>query len=211
MGLARTLGLCALAAGAAASGCAYDDPDSGPDPATVRQIQERIRELGTSRGKDFLVNIESLGFYLKPHSIPYLVDALGSDPVAKVRAGCAQALGRSQDGRAVEPLARAATDDGNAGVRYTAAYQLCTYRDPRGLPVLFEALRGDDPINRKLACDGLRAVTGLDFGYDPAGPAEQRAKAVERWEAWYRDLGPSGAAAQMMPPRPPPSTAPEAH
>lgn len=194
--MARRAALAALALAAALPACATGDE---PDPSTEQQIRGRIANLATLRGNELASNIEILGVYMRPLSVPYLIEALEGDPSPRVRAGSAQALGLSQDGRAVEPLARAADSDSNPGVRYTAAYGLCLFRDARGLPVLFEALRSDDPLNRRLASDGLRRLTGLDFGYLPEDPREKREAAVANWEAWYRELGPEGAAARLVP------------
>lgn len=204
MGFQRRIlaGAAALALGAALQGCVSDREPV--DAATEQQIRTRIAALATLRGTDLAANIEILGVYMRATSVPYLIDALDSDSRPEVRAGCAQALGRSQDGRAVEPLAERAREDGNPGVRYTAAYNLCLFRDPRGLPVLFEALREGDAINRRLANDGLRSLTGLDFGYDPMADPVERAAAAGRWEAWYRSVGQGEAGRSLATPGSPP-------
>ncbi len=193
MNLRALAALAALAAG----GCA--SAGDAVDPATERQIQVRIANLATLRGNDQVQNIEILGVTLHPISIPYLLDGLAGDPNARIRAGCAQALGLSQDGRAVEALALAVGSDTEPGVRYTAAYNLGLFRDARGLPTLFEALRGDDPVNRKLAGDCLFALTGFDLGYDFMARPEERSAAAARWEEWYRQRGPAGVAPLLLP------------
>ena len=187
-----------LAAAALLAGCVSTE-DEGIDPSTTKQIQTRIAALATLRGADLDENIEILGRFLKPHSVPLLIDAMQDDSSPQVRACCAMALGRSQDGRAVEPLFRAASGESNPGARYSAAYCLGLFRDPRGLPILFEALRSDEPGHRRKAFDGLHGLTGLDFGYRPLGTPEERVVAAERWEEWYRRLGPSGVAPLLLP------------
>jgi HEAT repeat protein len=196
--MAPRLGLAAvLSLAVALPACVSDDET---DPATESQVRARIASLATLRGMDLANDIEILGVYMRPHSIPYLMDALQSDDSPRVRAGCASALGRSQDGRAVEALAGAAAGDSNPGVRFEAAYNLCLFRDGRGVPVLLDALRTDDVLWRRRAVDDLRRLTGLEFGYNPEDPPEKRNAAADRWDAWYREQGPDRVGAKLIPP-----------
>ena len=193
----RPLALSILSLAAALGACRSTDDI---DPSTEQQVRSRIDMLATLRGQELASDIRILGGMMKPYSVPFLVDAMGGDSRVRVRAGCAQALGISQDGRAVEPLAACAETDGSPGVRYTAAFSLCLFRDPRGLPILFEALGSDDKTHRAQAIESLRELTGMDMGYRVDDPPEARRAAVARWEAWYRELGPQGAAAKLLPP-----------
>jgi len=186
-----------LAASLALAACASTS-DAPVDPATDDQIRSRVEAMGTLRGVELEENIRMLGEFLRGISVPYLVDAVESHGDPKVRAGCASALGLTSDGRAVAPLARAAEGDSDSGVRYTAAYGLLLLRDPRGFPVLFETLRSDDPLRRRVGIDRLRQLTGLDHGYDPSGPPAGREEAVARWEGWLREVGPTGAAMSIQ-------------
>jgi len=194
--LARRAALGAALASALAAGCASTG-ERALDPATVQQIHERIEAMGTLRGMELEENIRMLGEYLGPISVPYLVEALGKHPNPKVRAGVASAIGVSQDGRGIEPLAACAKGDGDSGVRYTAAYSLLLFRDARGFPLMFEVLHSDDPMRRRVGIDRLKELTGLDQGYDPAAPKEQREEAAARWERWFQEAGPQGAAASI--------------
>ena len=45
-------------------------------------------------------------------------------------------------------------------------------------------LESDDPAVRLFAIEGLRRLTGDDFGYDYYADADQRAPAVQRWKQW---------------------------
>ena len=164
------------------------------DPATDAQLRYRIEAMGTLRGVELEENIRMLGEFLRGVSVPYLVDGISSHSEPKVRAGCASALGLTQDGRAVAPLVSAAEGDRDSGVRYTAAYSLLLLRDPRGFPILFETLRSDDPLRRRVGIDRLRQLTGLDHGFDPAAPPDRREAAVKRWEGWLAQVGPDEAA-----------------
>jgi HEAT repeat protein len=184
------------AASSASAGCASvaASEEQEIDPATDAQLRARVEQMGTLRGVELEENIRMLGDFLRGVSVPYLVDGISNHAEPKVRAGCASALGLTQDGRAVPPLVAAAEGDRDSGVRYTAAYSLLLLRDPRGFPILFETLRSDDPLRRRVGIDRLRQLTGLDHGFDPAAPPDRREAAVKRWEAWLRQVGPDEAA-----------------
>lgn len=193
----RSLPLCAaVVAASLAAACASDGPPS--DPSTEQQVRSRIEALATLRGADLEANIRILGQFMRGTSVPLLIRSLEGDSDPKVRAGCAQALGMAQDGRAVEPLARALSDS-NDGVRFTAAYNLGLFRDARGLPTLFESLRSRDPLQRRSGDQALRSLTGMDFGYDPMAEPPEREAAADRWEAWFREVGESEAGSRLLP------------
>ena len=188
-----------LLAGSAAAGCVST---GGPlDPATEKQIHELIASFEKVRGTEYEENVRTLGVVLRDYSIPFLIEGLGGDPAPQVRMGCALALADTQRTDAIEPLAGAASSDAEPAVRYTSAYCLCRFRDPRGLPVLFEALRSENPTTRAIAIFRLKELTETDHGFVATDPPADRGAAVERWEVWYRDLGPEGAASKLLPPR----------
>jgi len=199
--LACRAALAAALAAAVSCGCASMEPDAPVDPSTERQILDRIEKMGTLRGVELEENIRMLGEFLGGISVPYMVDALRSHGNPKVRGGVASSLGVSQDGRAVQALADAAAGDSDTGVRLTAAYSLLLFRDARGFPILFEALRSDDPMRRRVGIDRLRELTGLDHGYEPQAAPPRREEAVARWEAWFKEVGPTGASASIRGPR----------
>ncbi|MCK6481435.1 MAG: HEAT repeat domain-containing protein [Planctomycetes bacterium] len=190
--------LAAVLALAASPGCESTGGGEA-DEATALQIRGRIESLATLRGADLDENMRILGVIMRDTSVPLLIEALEGHSNPDVRARCAHSLGYSQDGRAVEPLARALSDP-NDGVRYTAAYNLGLFRDGRGLPVLIEALRTGDPMNRRLGNQALKSLTGQDFGFDPVAEPEARAAAADRWEKWYLDVGAANAGSRLLPP-----------
>lgn len=69
-----------------------------------------------------------------------------------------------------------------------------TYRGPdatrKGSPPATELvpvvamLDSADPMNRFLAVNALRDLTGQDQGYDPTASIMQRELAARRWQAW---------------------------
>lgn len=57
-------------------------------------------------------------------------------------------------------------------------------RDRRVIPQLVKDLENEDSAIRFYAIDGLRALTGENFGYRFFDDEEQRRPAVKRWQDW---------------------------
>jgi hypothetical protein len=49
------------------------------------------------------------------------------------------------------------------------------------------ALADEDASVRRAAVDALFRLASTDHGYDPDAPADRRAEACDRWEAWLRE------------------------
>lgn len=58
------------------------------------------------------------------------------------------------------------------------------HNDRHALPELVDSLDSDDPAIRFYAWDGLRKLSGQDFGYHFYDEADQRKPAVARWRQW---------------------------
>ena len=54
------------------------------------------------------------------------------------------------------------------------------------LKPVVEMLESDDPMERFMAGEALRDLTGQNMGYQPADPLPVRAQAVERWRSWLQ-------------------------
>lgn len=54
------------------------------------------------------------------------------------------------------------------------------------VPALIDRLNDPDRVVRMASSDALKARTGRDFGFLPWAPPEERAQAVERWRAWWK-------------------------
>lgn len=74
-------------------------------------------------------------------------------------------------------------------LRLAAAFALGEAGIYAGIPVLIEALRLPDVQIRKAAVTKLRAYTRQHFGFRPTGSPEDRAKAVEKWNDWWKKDG----------------------
>ena len=55
---------------------------------------------------------------------------------------------------------------------------------PRDLMPVVAMLNSADPMNRFLAANALRDLTGQNQGYDPTAPIVERELAARRWQAW---------------------------
>ena len=66
--------------------------------------------------------------------------------------------------------------------------------DRKVIPKLIEHLEDEDPMVRLTANQELLRRTGRDFRFVPWGDAEERARSVAQWKAWWsseqRDSGP---------------------
>jgi hypothetical protein len=55
------------------------------------------------------------------------------------------------------------------------------------IPAMIERLDDPDRVVRMTANDGLKERTHRDFGFVAWAAAEERAKAVDRWRAWWKE------------------------
>jgi len=73
----------------------------------------------------------------------------------------------------------------DAAVRRRFARVLARVKDADAARLLAGLLGNEDLEVREEAFDGLFFLSGgIDFGFDPEGPPEERAKAVARWRDW---------------------------
>ncbi len=55
------------------------------------------------------------------------------------------------------------------------------------VPALIDRLNDPDRVVRMTASDGLKERTNRDFGFVAWAPADERAKAITRWKAWWEE------------------------
>ena len=55
------------------------------------------------------------------------------------------------------------------------------------IPAMIDRLNDPDRVVRMTANDGLKERTRRDFGFVAWAPAEERARAVDRWRAWWKE------------------------
>jgi hypothetical protein len=98
--------------------------------------------------------------------------ALSSTMLAGWCAGC--------DAPKIKPV----LTDPDPSVKIPAIALAVKQHDCSAIPVLVQNLESDDPAIRFYSNDGLRKLTGLDFGYLYYADEETRRPAVEKWRNW---------------------------
>ncbi|MBA2481510.1 MAG: hypothetical protein H0V44_12670 [Planctomycetes bacterium] len=74
----------------------------------------------------------------------------------------------------------------DAAIAVEAAKALYPLRDTSIIPVLIKCLRSEDKHANLRAASLIAKITGTDWNYDPAMPAEQKAKIADRLDAWWK-------------------------
>jgi HEAT repeat protein len=140
-----------------------------------------------------------LGDIGHPDAVPALVAAL-RDPVISVAAWACDSLERIDDDRALPAMRRyhqrllsladwggipasAGAPDTLIALAAGACYRL---GDDRVESDLVGLLLCEDPGARRIAYDHLRGRYGAELEVDPDGDANERRRAVERWQAGRR-------------------------
>jgi HEAT repeat protein len=59
--------------------------------------------------------------------------------------------------------------------------------EEQAVPALIGRLSDPDPVVRMTAIQALRRRTGQDLGFVPYADPDERARAVARWQAWWRN------------------------
>ncbi|MFP4057659.1 MAG: HEAT repeat domain-containing protein [Candidatus Brocadiia bacterium] len=161
----------------------------GPDPDKWRRWWKLDQARRTVRKLEEEGDVEAL------------LEALRDENWA-LRASAAQALGRLNDPRAVEPLVALLTVkwDRDSAVRLEAVWALGLLRDPRAVEPLIATLKDDvDPRVREEADDALRAITGQDFSRNsPREWQDWWAEHKEQWLARSREEAQALAAQERQ-------------
>lgn len=160
-----------------------DSPSELPTLIDER-IDNAIDALDRSKGSELIANLQLL-VDNKDLSIPHIEEALaGATP--RKRGNLVYALGLIPSDRSEEVLVRH-LDDEDEIVRFEAAAGLLNQGDMSVLPRLIAYLESEDRAYRYKAIQVLKQVIGRDFGFAFGAPAPQRAEAVARWKAWWKE------------------------
>ncbi|MBL8693896.1 MAG: HEAT repeat domain-containing protein [Planctomycetes bacterium] len=174
--------LLAAACSASRSSLADDATYPTPSPFVEAQIDQHLHDVPYLKGRQVVDACASL-VRLGPAAIPRLKDAVADeDPVR--RAFALNVLGAMGDRRVIETL-REATRDPEPSVRYEAARSCMRLGEWSVLGVLVDGLQDESVYRRTLCHDALRKNTGVDFGFQPQAPTEERAAAVAKWRSWW--------------------------
>jgi hypothetical protein len=74
----------------------------------------------------------------------------------------------------------------DASIAVEAAKALYPLRDTTIIPVLIKCLRADDKQANLRAAALIAKITGTNWNYDPALPADQKAKIADRLDEWWK-------------------------
>ncbi len=97
-----------------------------------------------------------------------------------------RALGKRGGAEAIAELRARLQPSYPRGIRYAAALWLSRLRALEAVPDLIGMLQRARTVeHRRYLHRLLISIAGTDPGYDPAAGAAERARGIERWQAWY--------------------------
>lgn len=148
-------------------------------------VAAAAQRLSDSEATVRLAAVKTLAQTADPAATPHLLGAL-NDKASEVRLAACIALRGAPANLSAAPLAKLLSDS-SFYVAHAAALTLFEMGDRRGVPTLFASLRNSDLNHRIDAHKQARAAFGEDFGYAWDLPDAERAKVVDRWEAWVEE------------------------
>lgn len=86
-----------------------------------------------------------------------------------------------------EPTGPKTVYNPNPSIKIPAIKQAVADHDLSAAPELVKNLDSDDPAVRFYAIQGLRRLTGEDFGYRYYDERDQRRPAVLKWRNWLKE------------------------
>jgi hypothetical protein len=95
------------------------------------------------------------------------------------------------EGEATEILLKAAGKESDAATRTAAAQGLAQLKSQAAVKKLAEFLSDEERLNRQMAFDALRALSGDGFGYDVQVKPGDQAEAIAKWGEWARGYSPA--------------------
>lgn len=143
-----------------------DTADSKSPAERDRVVAELAREIVHEEDAGMRRHIlRALASYRTPLSLAILQAGLKDNDLEVRRAAC-EAMGRHGGPQAVQELTRVAAADTDVDVRIAAVRALGETEDQAALVPLAEALIDPDPAIQFRAQQGLRTVSGRDYGSD---------------------------------------------
>ena len=116
-----------------------------------------------------------------------LSDLKADDPLTRVAA--IEKLGQHQD-PALIPYVEPMLQDTYEMNRFYAAYTLGEWQAMASVPALIEALDDDFAFVADAVNEALINISKEDMGFDSKGNDNDRAKAMSRWQAWWKKNAP---------------------
>lgn len=194
----QSTGRCALTLAvvvAALAGCrstgesSQQEPTSEwllPSPILAQQIQDEAARLPWTHGFERLEQIRWFALVGEPAYETML--ELASDPRDDVASAALAALGETVDRRLVPHIHRLpwSEDRKQGDLGLERARTLLRLGDWSEIPTLVHGLRDARLYTRSLCIQALELATGQSFGFDPRGALDDRARAIDSWEVWWR-------------------------
>ncbi|MCP4093166.1 MAG: HEAT repeat domain-containing protein [Planctomycetes bacterium] len=116
-----------------------------------------------------------------------LTDLKADDPLTRVAA--IEELGKHQD-PALIPYVEPMLQDTYEMNRFYAAYTLGEWQAMASVPALIEALDDDFAFVADAVNEALISIAKEEMGFDSKGSAADRAKAITRWQGWWKKNAP---------------------
>jgi len=179
------LAACASASREVRDGRGPESPWVQPAPLLAQQIEDEAARLPYSHGFDRLEQVRWFASIGEPaYSVLLRLAADSRDDVA---AAALAALGATLDSRLVTYIHGLAWTEARASgdLGLERARTLVRLGDWSEMPVLIRGLRDQRLFTRSLCLEALREATHDTNGYDPRAAADEREKAVARWEHWW--------------------------
>ncbi|MFT7485908.1 MAG: hypothetical protein ACI9F9_001760 [Candidatus Paceibacteria bacterium] len=153
-------------------------------PQLQLKIDENSKRLPWTHGIERIEIIQWFAMVGEP-AYPVMLGMV-NDPRNDVAGAALAALGATRDSRLVEPLRELPWPDiEHADLALERARTLLRLGDWSMLSILIGGLSDDRTMIRALCAQALFEATHERFGYDANSPLEERAVAIEKWQAWW--------------------------
>jgi hypothetical protein len=164
-------------------------PDPVPPEADPDKVRANIREIGENHSPAVLKNHLDELIRAGRHAEPPLFEAL-KDANPRRRANAVYVLRYSSNPTIPAKLAPLLRDPVNE-VALEAAGVMAEKGRKEGVPLLIKALRHENIHVRGNAIRILQSVTKMSFGFHADHPKDRREFSIKKWEAWWRERGPT--------------------
>ena len=157
-----------------------------PSPQLKEQIVESAKRLPWTHGLERVELVHWFAQVGEP-AYPTLLEMV-LDPRKDVAGAALAALGATRDQRLVMPLRGLAwPKDVDSDLALERARTLLRLGDWERVPELIEGLKDERLVTRALCIQALYEATHERFGYDARAEEGERATAVEKWSAWWKE------------------------
>ncbi|HEY1378175.1 MAG TPA: HEAT repeat domain-containing protein [Gemmataceae bacterium] len=163
------------------SDTAKGDKPGKAEPTAADRLAGELPKAAAARQDAILTELRDHKGSEYTDALAHVIPKLSGDVQTKARDYLAERLARM-----TADTVRAKLKDEDAEVRRAAALA-CAIKEDKGLvPDLIAVLDDKDAWVVRAAAVALRTLTGQGFGPSASATAEERAKAVAAWKAWWK-------------------------